>query len=281
MQTSPVKKILVPLDLSPYADVATSCACSIAKRHHAQVEGIVVLDLPEIMGQDIPFSGWMLPEAFQLEQKRLDEAKLRIADALKHFVDTCEPRGVTHLEAEAQGVPADCILEAAGLHDLLIMGLRTFFRPDEGTGSESLERVLRAPSAPVLALPKSDEDPDRWKRVLIAFDGSPNSCRALKEFARFAQPYDFEITILTSSHDKAQGEATVNSAAAYLRSHQIDKITTAVTEGNIHEVIDREYIDVSDLIVAGIHSRKFLKDFFVGSLTRKLIDYGHTPLFLN
>ncbi len=42
-----------------------------------------------------------------------------------------------------------------------------------------------------------------------------------------------------------------------------------------------EDIETSDLVVAGIHSRKFLKDIFVGSLTRQLIDYGHTPLLLS
>ena len=209
MQSSPVKKILVPLDLSPYADIATECACSIAKQHHAQVDGIVVLDLPEIMGQNIPFNGWLLPEAMTLERERLDAAKQRVDDALKHFVKICEPHAVSHHEAEAQGVPADCILEAAGLHDLIVMGLRTHFRPDtSGEPSDSLETILRSPSAPVLALPNDPkEDPDKWKSVVVAFDGSPNACRALKEFVRFAQPYDFHVTVLTSSKDEQPGKS--------------------------------------------------------------------------
>jgi nucleotide-binding universal stress UspA family protein len=283
MQTSPIKKILVPLDLSPYADVATECACSIAKRHHAQVEGIVVLDLPEIMGQNTPFNAWMLPDAMKLEKERHENAKQRIADALKHFVQLCEPHAITHLEAEAQGVPADCILEAAALHDLLVMGLRTHFRPDtSGEPSDSLETILRSPSAPVLALPNDPkQDPEKWKKVVVAFDGSPNACRALKEFTRFAQPYHFDVVIVTSSKEKEHGEAVADSAAAYLRAHRITEVATVVTARGIHETIDEEFIDRADLVVAGIHSKKLLKDFFVGSLARKLIDYGHTPLFLN
>ena len=161
------------------------------------------------------------------------------------------------------------------------MGLRTYFTPDSGGEEDSLEKILISPNAPVLAVPNSQEDPGNWKKVLIAFDGSPNSCRVLKEFARFAQPYDFGITILTCSKDKAQGDAIVNSAAAYLRAHRLTNLNTVVSTGEIHDVIDTNYIDSSDLVVAGIHSKKFLKDFFVGSLARKLIDYGHTPLFLN
>jgi nucleotide-binding universal stress UspA family protein len=282
MQSSPIKKILVPLDLSPFADAATACACSIAKRHHAQVDGLVVLDIPEIMGMNTPFNGWLLPEELKAEKQRYDEAKQRIGDALKHFAESCEPRAVSHLEAEFQGVPADCILEAAALHDLVVMGLRTHFRPGtSGDVSDSLEKILLSPSAPVLAIPNADEDPDKWRQVLVAFDGSPNACRALKEFTRFAQPYKFAVTILNSSKDKEHGEAVIKSAAAYLRAHQITQIETVVTDGEIHKVIDEDYIDSSDLVVAGIHSKKRLKDFFVGSLARKLIDYGHTPLLLN
>lgn len=281
MQSTAIQQILVPLDLSPFADSATACACSIAKRHHAQVEGMVVLDIPEIMGADIPYSAWMLPAGLKLSKERHQEAKKRIADAMAHFAAACEQRSVSHLEAVLQGVPADCILEAASLHDLVVMGLRTFFRPEtSGEIADSLELVLDAPGAPVLAVPKHDSDPDDWKQVLIAFDGSANACRAVKEFARFAQPFDFQVTILTSSKDQAHGEATLKGAATYLRAHNISDIKTVVTDGAIHKVIDEEYIEDSDLVVAGIHSRRYIKDLFVGSLTRKLIEYGHTPLLL-
>ena len=278
---SAIQKILVPLDLSAFADAATASACSIAKRHHAQVEGMVVLDIPEIMGTDIPYSAWMLPSGIDLSKERHDDAKKRIADAMQHFAAACEGRSVSHLEAELQGVPADCILEAASLHDLVVMGLRTFFRTGTcGEVADSLEQVLSAPRAPVLAVPKEDYDPESWKKILIAFDGSANSCRSVKEFARFAQPYDFEVTLLTSTKDRAEGEATLTGAATYLRGHQINNIETVVTDGAIHKIIDEDYIEHSDLVVAGIHSRRYIKDLFVGSLTRKLIEYGHTPLLL-
>ena len=92
MQSTAIQQILVPLDLSPFADSATACACSLAKRHHAQVEGIVVLDLPEIMGTDIPYNAWMLPAGVKLSQERHDEAKQRISDAMERFAGACESR---------------------------------------------------------------------------------------------------------------------------------------------------------------------------------------------
>ena len=281
MQKSAIQKILVPLDLSPFAASATDRACSIADRHEAQVDGMVVLDLPEIMGVDIPYHAWMGASALEVSRERTEDAKLRIADALKRFAATCDSRHIAHIESEFQGVPADRILEAASFHDLVVIGLRTHFHFETRSGpGDSLDKILRSPTAPVLAVPKQDEELD-WKKVLIAFDGSPSACRALKEFARFAQPYGFEITILTSADEKDQAEKSVRAAAAYLRAHHLRQIETVVTDGEIRKVIDNDYIEVTDLVVAGIHSRRYVKDLFVGSLTRKLIDYGHTPVFLS
>ena len=68
--------------------------------------------------------------------------------------------------------------------------------------------------------------------------------------------------------------------ATKARPRNLTNIKTVVTDGAIHKVIDEDYIEDSDLVVAGIHSRRYIKDLFVGSLTRKLIEYGHTPLLL-
>jgi nucleotide-binding universal stress UspA family protein len=276
---SPIQKILVPLDLSPFAKTATETACAIAEKHQAVVEGLVVLDLPEIIGLDLPFHAWMRPEALELSQQRTIDAKQRITDALKKFSETCEQKEVAHIEAQAQGVPADCLLDAASFHDLVVLGLQTFFHfQTSDEKGDSLEKVLRAPTAPVLALPQTDQA--EWQKVLIVFDGSPNASRALKEFARFAQPYDFAITILNSNEDQEQGHDCVNSAESYLRSHGLTNIQNIVTDRDIRDVIEQDCIGNYDLIVAGIHSRRFVLDAFIGSLTRMLIKDGSTPLFL-
>jgi nucleotide-binding universal stress UspA family protein len=40
-------------------------------------------------------------------------------------------------------------------------------------------------------------------------------------------------------------------------------------------------IDEADLVVTGIHARHILKDLFVGSFTRAMIDRGDTALFMS
>ncbi|MEZ5328139.1 MAG: universal stress protein [Verrucomicrobiales bacterium] len=276
----PIKRILNPLDLSPFSAAATRTACAIAKQHGATVEGLVVLDFPGITGQDVPYHAWMLPDALLQSAERIADAKPRISNALQQFSVTCDAAGVSHVDSTHQGVPADRIMETASLHDLVVMGLRTFFHFETSDDpGDTLAKVLHAPQTPILAV--TENCTGDWKRVLIAFDGSPAACRVLKEFSRFARPCNIDITLLTSADDQEQGARCVESAAAYLRAHQFDNIKTSVSESPILEVLDDLYLKSFDLVVAGSHSRKYLKDFFVGSVARRLIDFGQTPVFIN
>lgn len=280
MNSSSIKKILVPLDVSPFSVSATRAACAIAQHHSASVDGLVVLDLPEIVGQNVPYHAWMQPDALVRNAERASGAKRRISDALAKFKETCGAEGVSHFEAEKQGVPADRILESASFHDLVVIGLRTYFHfeTDEDAG-DTLEKILRAPQTPILAIPETCQN--TWQKVLIAFDGSPSACKALKEFARLAQPYEMHVTLLMSADDKASAEACTNSARDYLESHGLKEIQTVVSDSDILDLLHSEYLNTFDLIVSGSHSRKYLKDFFVGSVARRLIDHGETALLLS
>jgi hypothetical protein len=41
-----IKRILVPLDPSPYSDTATEIGCLIVKQHDAELMGMIALDIP-------------------------------------------------------------------------------------------------------------------------------------------------------------------------------------------------------------------------------------------
>jgi nucleotide-binding universal stress UspA family protein len=274
-----IKRILVPLDLSPYSLAASGYACAIAKRHRAVVTGMAVLDTPEITGVDLPFHASLLPYTLQMAAERTEDAKARIADALKRFAETCESQGVGHTQAEFQGVPSDRILETAAFYDLLIMGLRTFFHFETQAGAgDSLQRVLNRCSTPVLAVPSGEVE--LFKNVVVAFDGSPHAVRALRALVAFEPVYDFNVTVVMSDDDSKRAEFYLGQAAAFLRAHGFAKLSTVATGEEIGDVIDRDYIEDADLVVAGVHAKHAVRDFFVGSLTKRLIDYGHTALLL-
>jgi nucleotide-binding universal stress UspA family protein len=277
---SSIQRILLPLDPSPHAEAATLRACDIAHRHFAQITGLAVLDSPEIRRCFSPVEVSHWPSVRANVDLALDEARETIARAEERFASICDQHHVAHTEAELEGVPASLITEMSGLYDLMVIGLRTFFHFEtrEGAG-DSLVRVLDRTACPVLAVPARPAA--SFERVVIAYDGSFPASRALRDFVGFARPMGFRITLFSAGGDRAQGEALLERAGAYLRSHDLGDFSVHVSDRAPWDAFRDELLEETDLLVAGIHSRKFLVDPFIGSFTKQLIDLDRIPLFLS
>ncbi len=274
-----IKRILVPLDISPYSHAATARACAISKENRAQVTGMTILDTPEISGTGLPFHTTLLKSLAEKAAERTEDAISRIKDGLQRFAETCEEQRVAHSEAEFQGVPSNRILQTADYYDLLIMGLRTFYHFEtQDDAGNSLKEVLNHCHIPVLAVPKDEQV--AFKNVLVAFDGSPSAVRALHGLVNTMAVQDYNVTLIMSDDDKSKAEFYLGQAAAFLRAHHVEELEEIATDELIDDVIDEEYIDDVDLVVLGVHTKRPIKDFFLGSLAERLIDYGHTAVLL-
>ncbi len=91
-----IKRILVPLDPSAFAQAATETACRIARYHTAQLAGVAVLDSPEIQSSLIPAVGPYYPGVMESVQNKRHHAKDVLDDCFKRFADTCEEMNVAH-----------------------------------------------------------------------------------------------------------------------------------------------------------------------------------------
>lgn len=277
---SPIRRILVPLDPSGFADAAMRHAGRLARSHYAQVEGLVVLDLPGIRNDIAPVEmmGW--PLVYDYVKRAVEDAEAEVTRLKDKFASFCEAHRVSHAEAEMEGVPADLILRVASLFDLVVMGLRTYFHFETRSGpGVALDRVLDRTVTPVLAVP--EEGPDEFQRVLIAYDGSLASARALRDCLAVLRGAEVELTVFSSDRDEAHATELVRHAGAYLRAHDYRNFSVVTSTEPAIEVVKRDFLSQTDLIVAGIHTRKLLKDSFVSSFTNELIRLGSKALFLS
>ena len=142
---------------------------------------------------------------------------------------------------------------------------------------DSLEKILAHSISPILAVPETYKP---IHNVLIAFDGSLPAARALKRFAYLAAPNDFEIQLLMAKTDLHTGNYYLDRAESYLSEYGIENIRKEWTPEVIIDVVDKKYMDWADLVVSGMHSKKGILDFLVGSLPKHLIREAKVPIFI-
>ena len=106
-----IKRILVPLDPSPFSETAVELGCKIAKNNNAELTGLVVLDIPGIEKSVGPIPVGGIYYAEQLEAAKQKEAQERISKLLDKFKKKCDREGIKHRVAEFQGSPSDGIIK--------------------------------------------------------------------------------------------------------------------------------------------------------------------------
>lgn len=252
-----IKRILVPLDASDSTTAAVQTACELSISHHAEIVGATLTESP------------YTPD--------IDELRTSIFES---FDSLCESNRAKHAKLPLNGAVIDRLNEEARTFDLIVTGINTrLVLDDESNQHKTLPRLLDSTPTPILAV--NQDGAVKFNRVLIAYDGSRPSAHALREFASIAGPLDQpEVVVLCSNSSPAIAESVARKADYYLRCHNFNNVTPVATTDSIYEHIASEYLGKVDLIVVGIHSKRPLRDLFIGSLPKALIGLDQVPILL-
>lgn len=150
----------------------------------------------------------------------------------------------------------------------------------------------------------------KFKKVLIALDYDPTAQKVAETGFSLAKSIGAEVVLIHVISDPLNysltGHITVMGFAGYTAidllnadnkddlkktsQHFLDKsklhlgdkkIKTMVTEGDIADLILKSAEDIdADVIVMGSHSRKWLEDIVMGSVTEKVLHHTSLPLYI-
>ncbi len=276
-----IKRILTPLDISPYTTAAVSRSCRLAELADAEVTGMVILDTVGIeRSVRLPFRA----DLRNYSRATTKGMELKAAEKLEKVVEAFEAKvgeaGVRSRLAKCEGSPYQQILAASCFHDLTVMGSQCFFHFEarEGPG-DTLDKVLKNAVAPVMVVPA--REPDALESALVLFDGSPAASRALHVLADFWQYGRPKVRLLAGDMDQAFGENLLREAERFLRAHGVEGIETVVEGGSVVRSVEDRHLQWSDLVVLGIHSRHVVKDLIVGSVATYLLEHGDRTLLFS
>lgn len=278
-----IKSILIPLDPSVYTDNAIKIGTEIAKIHDAHLTGLVVLDIEGIEKHIGPVPLGASYYAEHLEEKQIKQAQGRIDNLVENFEKKCKAAGVKYTVARNQGSPSERILEESIYYDMIITGLRTQFNFEvSDKPGHSLDKILSESITPIYGMPEKLNLPDTAKekiRVLIPFNGSFASARALQRFTQLMIPEAVEPRLLMSHDDEEIAQASLAHAKRYLELHGFKNVVTQYTDQDIIDACD-DNLDWAHVVVVGAHSKHGLFDFMVGSLTNHLIKLNKKPVLI-
>ena len=266
-----MRKILLPIDPSPYAKTAFQYASIIAKQKNATLEGTAIIDVLDVIEQAATY----LPLPQGTENRHEQE---KVQDELTSFEQACQQNHLKCTLKTFEGRPDFIIEKESQFSDLIAIGMRNFFHFETEKNPEtSLQKILRHVITPIMAVPENYRP---INKVLMAYDGSMPSMRAIQRFAFMMRESAYEAILLTKSDNEQEAHENFNQLENYLATNGEVTVTRKWTSQSLIKTFEKEFLNQVDMVVCGMHSQNFLKSFFVGSFTKYLIDLNKIPVFI-
>jgi len=277
-----IKSIVVAVDSTQSSDKAQAYARRLAKRYGAALTGIAVLDVPWVtQTMATPIGGGHFKE--HRDETVLARHKRTLGEKLENFHNACQAADIGSREIEIEGVPSEQIYHEADRHDLIVLGRETNFHGIKGQDiGDVAERLLRDNPRPIVVIPPGETTIGRG--VVIAFDGSLESSRAMQMFQLMGLAADEPVHVVAVAAEEAEANEIAERGAGFFRSHGVEvAVHGLAVDGDVAAAILNTVEDIGAgiLVMGAFGPRGFLDRLLGASVTKQLIRASHVPIFVH
>ena len=274
------KDILVHVDSTAASDIRLRLAISLARRFGARLSGLHITPDP-----DVPpyFKPSAVARIAKLYRQGAREAAL-LSEA--QFREATKDSDVVAVWQSVEGDIAAMLAGRARFSDLLVLGQYDTENPPTIAAFTTPEKVVVDAGTPILVVPTSGNFDDSGRQVLVAWDGSRESARAVRDAMPLLRAAE-RISLLALDPDR-QGhmhpDANPAELAAHLARHGVAAEVTEVffSEKNVGNNLLVHAAQLrADLLVMGAYGHPRLLEFWLGGTTQALLERAAIPVLMS
>ena len=278
-----VKTILVHVDDTERGAARVDLAAGLARTHGAHLIGLAVnaaAIVPAFVGAEIPAQVWQL---------QIDEMAKHVDAAGEMFKKAVKKAGVAHewrVLDQQIGDIARVVSQHARHADLTILGQPDPDRNGRTLSLDVVERVVLDAGGPVLVIPYAGTFASVGRRVMLAWNGSREACRALHDATAVLDP-KAEIVVMNvnppGAHHAERDVAGVDIAAAIARHGYKAEVAHVIAEDmKVGDIILSRASDAgADMIVMGAYGHSRLRELVLGGATEYVLNHMTVPVLMS
>jgi len=274
-----IKNILVHIDHSMACEKRVNAAIDLARQNNARLCGLFVVPdyfMPSYVEAQISTDiiAQINEEAVTRAKETLNQVKAQVADAglsLEAYIE--------------EGNLINILSDYARYSDLLVLGQSQTDDP-ENLSEGLADHLVIEGGAPCLVIPYIGTRTTLGKRILLAWNESRESARALKDALPFLSQAEFVevLFIKPKSHDPVHTETQEKVVSSYLADHGVNarvslNIDDHLDPGNV--ILAQASENNIDLVVMGAYGHSRLREMVLGGATHHLLKEMTVPVFMS
>ncbi len=274
------KSIVVGVDSSEHSRHAQTLAFYLARRLHASVLGLHVVDMLSLEGPLVNDIAAPADVESYLEAPRIREMlTARGHKLLEDFAARAVAEGVAAQTALDFGLVPNQICQRSRSADLVVLGHRCSRPPEAaGTWSGTAAGVARKALGTVLICPVPARE---LRRLVLAYDGSERACKAMHVAAELASVLGAALTVLSVGRDARSGETCLRQARAYFEPYALQIEFKHLTGNAAQEIIAYIRQHSADALFIGAYGHSRIVEMMLGSTTEHVLRHAPCALFLS
>lgn len=273
------RSLLVTLDTTPANTARADIAISLARSFDAHLIG-----LAPVTGADV--QTFQTAAALDGYVAGASAALLgRAEDLAQAFHLRCQAAALPSYEALADKTPTpDSVAQHAQCADLLVMSQPDPSLPGYRQQLAALETLLLASARPVLLVPYTHLDPLHVRRVLLTWDGSRESVRAMTDALPLLRQAERVTLVHWRSDADDQGpQARLASLRQWLAFRGVEAdVRDEVTALSVGDALLNAASDLgADLVVMGAYGHARWAERLFGGVSRTLLQSMTVPVLMS
>lgn len=272
-ETKMYKSILIPIGSDEEVETRIKAAITIGNKFKSYIKGLHVVPTLKSLEQLTPYAYYsyeLYTQIWETQKQKAQEQKKLFLDLMKDYNDYewCGEEGdfMRTLKLTSRSCNLTIISQGEDTYSD-IMG--------------SMARFLMESSLPVLSVPTDGITENIGKKILVAWDNSAESARAVNDGMPFLQNAD-EVIIFTISENRKHQSPTKDICDMLKRmgvnATGVEEEEHSDRASRILEIAKERDID---LIVAGAWGHKRLLEVIFGGVTKTLFTNQEIPVFFS
>lgn len=268
-----IASILVCLGPGEHNEGVLDVAVDLAKSLDSHLVGLDVLptDGRRFAAAAVAFKSRHMRDAFVTE-----------AELEARFLARADREGLSRQWLSIDSEAMETILRESVGHELLVIGQASPVMEDHSRVSSIIEQLVLKSGRPVLIVPYSAPHGRVGRRILVGWNGSRESARAVEDAMPLLERADTAIVLTVDP--KPEGTCSTEQVVALLKRHGVRlQLANAKSRGaSVGNALVEEVITLNcDLMVMGAYGHSPIREHMLGGPTYDVIQHTTVPVLMS